>query len=40
MDPLHMLMEEVEDKVYMPSQLHTKNIINQPFNIENNEQAF
>jgi len=30
-------MEEDEDSVYVPSQPHTENIINQPFNIENND---
>ncbi|KAJ8420892.1 LOW QUALITY PROTEIN: hypothetical protein Cgig2_016235 [Carnegiea gigantea] len=37
MDPPPTPMEEDEDKVYIPSQPHIKNTINQPFNIENND---
>ncbi|KAJ8420135.1 hypothetical protein Cgig2_029778 [Carnegiea gigantea] len=36
MDPLPTAMEENEDMVYIPSQPHCENNINQPFNIENN----
>jgi len=36
MDPLSIPMEEDEYKVYIPSQPHNENIMNQPSNIENN----
>ncbi|KAJ8429893.1 LOW QUALITY PROTEIN: hypothetical protein Cgig2_008778 [Carnegiea gigantea] len=37
MDPLPTPMEENEDMVYIPSQPHSENNINKPFNIENND---
>ena len=37
MDPLSTPMEEDEDRVYIPSQPHIENIMNQPSNIENNK---
>ncbi|KAJ8430751.1 LOW QUALITY PROTEIN: hypothetical protein Cgig2_009642 [Carnegiea gigantea] len=37
MDPLSTPMEEDEHMLYIPSQHHSENNINQPFNIENSE---
>jgi len=37
MDPLPTPMEENEGMVYIPSQPHGENNVNQPFNIENND---
>ena len=37
MYPLLTPMEEDEDRTYIPSQPHTEDIVNQPFNIDNND---